>query len=274
VPGKLVVTARVAPSAVNGDVTGFVMLTRNGQTRRVPFWVAVDHPTLAHEPSRTLTHPGIYRTTTVGGARGVVRYRYPTGGDAAYGGPEVGYLVHVTKPIANFGVTVLSGHAVPHVVFAGDENHLVGFTGLPTALNPYLESFGEARPVAGAVLPAPGTYEIVFDTHSSERAGPFTFRFWMNDTSPPRIRILSTSGAITVSVADSGAGVDPDSIKASVDGHSVIEHYRHGRLVIPATPGRHLLIVTASDYQELKNMEDVAAIKPNTASLHRTLTVR
>ena len=66
----------------------------------------------------------------------------------------------------------------------------------------------------------------------------------------------------------------PDSMRASVDGHSVIEHYRHGRLVIPATSGQHLLIVTASDYQELKNMEDVAKIKPNTATLTRTVVVR
>jgi len=125
-------------------VTGFVVLTHDGQSRRVPFWVEVDHPKLAHEPARTLTHPGIYDATTVGGRDGVVRYRYPTGGDTEYSGPEVSYVVRVTKPVANFGVAVLSGHAVPHVVFEGDENHLVGFTGLPTALNPYLESFGEA----------------------------------------------------------------------------------------------------------------------------------
>jgi subtilisin family serine protease len=275
VPGKLDVTAKVSDSAVNGDVTGFVVLTHGSDTRRVPFWVEVDHPKLAHEPAQTLTHPGIYQATTVGGSRGVVHYRYPTGGDAAYFGPEVSYLVHVTQPVANFGVAVLSGHAVPHVVFEGDENHLVGFTGLPTALNPYLESFGEARPVAGAVLPAPGTYEIVFDTRTASRAGPFSFRFWMNDTAPPRIGVVSaTGGSISVSISDSGAGVDPDSIRASLDGHSIVERYSHGRLEIPASPGQHLLMVTASDYQELKNMEDVAAIKPNTASLRRTVTVR
>jgi hypothetical protein len=275
IPGKLDVTAKVAESAVNGDVTGFVILTKDGDTRRVPYWVEVDHPKLAHEPATTLTHPGIYQATTVGGSRGVVRYRYPTGGDSDYFGPEVSYLVHVTQPVANFGVAVLSGHAVPHVVFQGDENHLVGFTGLPTALNPYLESFGEARPVAGAVLPAAGTYEIVFDTRTASRAGPFTFRYWMNDTAPPRISVASaTGGKISVSIFDSGAGVDPDSIRASIDGHSIVERYSHGHLVIPASPGQHLVIVTASDYQELKNMEDVAPIKPNTATLRRTVTVQ
>ena len=150
------------------------MLTRDGQTRRIPFWVEVNHPLLRTEPAKRLSAPGIYRATTVGGASKVLRYRYPTKGDGSYPGPEVAYLVHVSKPIANFGVAVLSGSAVPHVVFAGDENHLTGFTGLPTDLNPYLETFGEARPVAGVDLPAPGNYEIVFDTRSASRAGPFT----------------------------------------------------------------------------------------------------
>jgi subtilisin family serine protease len=275
VPGKLTVTAKVAHSAANGDVTGFVILTKGSTTRRIPFWVEVNRPVLRHEPAKTLTHQGIYSATTAGGSTGVVHYRYPTSGDTAYPGPEVGFLVHVKKPIANFGVTVLSGRAVPHVVFAGDENHLVGFIGLPAALNPYLESFGAARPVAGDVLPAAGTYEIVFDTRSAAAAGPFTFRYWINDTVPPRIRVLSTHGGkITVGIADGGSGVDPTSIRATLDGHSIAERYRHGRLVLPAAPGRHLLIVTASDYQELKNMEDVARIKPNTTIVRRTVTVR
>ena len=143
-----------------------------------------------------LTHPGIYEATTVGGERKVLRYRYPTKGDGDVPGArgrlprarhEADRELRRRRP--------LRARAVPHVVFAGDENHLVGFTGLPTDLNPYLETFGEARPVAGVVLPAPGTYEIVFDTRSARRAGPFTFRYWMNDTTPPRLHVLSTSGA-------------------------------------------------------------------------------
>jgi subtilisin family serine protease len=273
-PGRLVVTARVAAAAPNGDATGFVILTRDGQTRRIPFWVGVDHPLLRTEPARKLTGPGIYSSTTVGGERKVLRYRYPTRGDGAYPGPEVGYIVRITKPVANFGVAVISGHAVPHVVFAGDENHLAGFTGLPTALNPYLESFGEARSVAGVDLPAPGAYEVVFDTRSVSRAGPFTFRFWVNDVTPPRMRVVSTTGGtIVVSITDAGAGVDPDSLSVTLDGRSVRHQFDHGRLVLPAPHGRHLLIVTASDYQELKNMEDVAPIKPNTATLRQRVVV-
>jgi subtilisin family serine protease len=275
VPGKLTVNANVAAAAANGDVTGFVIVTNGSESRRIPFWVEVDHPALAREPAGALTHQGIYQGNTKTGRSLVNHYRYPTTGDGTYPGPEVGYLVHVTKPIANFGVEVLSGQAVPHVVFAGDENHMLGFPGLPLAINPYLANFGETSPVAGAVLPAPGTYEIVFDTRSAAQAGPFSFRFWINDTLPPAIRVLSSSGgSITVSIADGGSGVDPDSVRASLDGHSVAQRYHDGKLVIPATPGQHLLIVSASDYQELKNMEDVAGIKPNTASFRKTLVVR
>ena len=274
VPGTLAVRATVPHSASNGDFTGFVVLTRGTDTRRIPLWVEVDHPLLRSEHAQTLTHPGIYTATTLGGPEKVLRYRYPTAGDTSYPGPERAYLVHVTKPIANFGVAVLSGHAVPHVVFAGDENHLVGFPGLPTNINPYLDSFGQQRPVAGDILPTPGTYEIVFDTRSVRSAGPFTFRYWVNDTTPPKLSILSRAhDTITVSIVDHGAGVDSQSIKATLDGHNVIEHYRDGLLTFRASQGRHLVIVSASDYQELKNMEDVAQIKPNTATLRISVVV-
>ena len=260
-PGRLAVTATVDHSADQGDVTGFVTLSKGGQTRRIPFWVEVNHPVLGTEPATTLTQGGIYKATTVGARSLVDRYRYPTTGDTLYPGPEVVYRVRVTRPIANFGVSVLSGHVVPHVVFDGDENHLVGFPGLPSNINPYLSSFGEARSVAGAILPATGTYEIVFDTRAGVRPGPFTFRFWANDTTPPQVRVLSrTGGKIVVSIFDHGAGVDPESVRAYLDGRTVPHTFSHGRLTMAASRGRHLLIVSASDYQELKNMEDVCLL--------------
>jgi Subtilase family len=281
VPGRLVVTATVADSAAGGDVTGFVVLTRGSDTRRIPFWVEVSHPALAGERATRLTHPGTYSATTRGGESKISRYRYPTSEGTSlssypsvYPGPEVAYLVHLSKPVANFGVAVLSGTAVPHVVFAGDENHLAGFPGLPTDLNPYRSAFGTKRRIAGAVLPTAGTYEIVFDTVSAAAAGPFTFRFWVNDTTPPTVRVVSTaSGTITVSIADAGSGVDPSSIKVTVDGQEVNAKYADGRVSIPASPGSHMLVVTSGDYQETKNMEDVAKIDPNTTTLRTTVTV-
>ena len=97
----------------------------------------------------------------------------------------------------------------------------------------------------------------------------------MNDTTPPQLRVVSRApGEIVVSITDGGAGVDP-----RVDPGDA--RRPHASRALPARPaddprprrGKHLLIVTASDYQELKNMEDVAPIKPNTATLRRTVTV-
>jgi hypothetical protein len=274
VPGRLAVTATVDRSAANGDAAGFVTLSKGGETRRIPFWVEVNHPVLGTEPAITLTHDGTFEGTTVGAKSLVDRYRYPTAGDTLYPGPEVVYRFRVARPIANFGVMVLSGHVIPHVVFAGDENHLVGFPGLPSNINPYLSSFGEPRPAAGAILPTNGAYDIVFDTRAGVRPGPFTFRFWTNDTTPPRVHVLSRShGKVVVTISDHGAGVDPESVRATLDGRTVPHTFRHGRLTIAASRGRHLLIVSAADYQELKNMEDVAPIKPNTTLLRRRIVV-
>jgi hypothetical protein len=274
VPGTLTVSASVSATATAINVTGFVVLSRDGATRRIPFWVGVAHPELASEPSRPLTHTGTYQATTVGGESRISHYRYPTGGDGSYPGPEVVYRVHLTHAVANFGVAVLSGTAVPHIVYAGDEDHLVGFSALPGNINPYLSSFGEWRPVAAAILPAPGTYEIVFDTRSAAEAAPFTFRYWVNDTTPPLIRVVSASGGeITVSITDSGSGVDPLSITATLDGVPFHSRFADGELVVRAAPGRHRISVTASDYEELKNMEDVGPVLPNTVTLTRTVTV-
>jgi hypothetical protein len=161
------------------------------------------------------------------------------------------------------------------VVAAGDENHLVGYAGLPQTLNPYLKTFGQARPVAGAILPAPGTYDIVFDSRSPATAGPFEFRFWKNDTIPPHLRVVSAKhNSVVVAVTDTGSGVDPHAVSATVDGHAAHARFADGKLTFSATPGSHEIVVTASDYEELKNMEDVAKIKPNTATLTRTIVVR
>jgi subtilisin family serine protease len=274
VPGVLTVTATSSQNAKSGDATGFVVLTHGADTRRIPFWVEVDHPLLGTERAIPLTKPGTYSGNTALGVARVTRYRYPTGGDVSYPGPEVVYRVTLKHPVANFGVAVLSGHAVPHVTYAGDENHLVGYTGLPVNLNPYFDTFGDRRAIAGMVRPAAGTYDVVFDTRSRAEAGPFTFRFWSNDTTPPALRILSTSDrTIVVSATDGGAGVDPRSIFVSIDGDSVAAPFADGKLEIHATPGRHVLVVRASDYQETKNMEDVAAVAPNTSTLTKTVTV-
>jgi len=271
VPGTLSVTATAG--ATSGDVTGFVVLTRGTDVRRIPFWFVVSTPRLGG-PRPLLTSPGVVKGTTKGAPSRVSVYRYPTGGDVRYGGPERTYRVRIVGRPANFGAVVLSGRAVPHVVFDGSEDHLTGYAGLPLDLNPYRSQFGAKIPVAGAVLPAPGTYDFVFDTRSLAAAGPFTFRWWVNDVTPPRLHLVSARGAITVAATDAGSGVDPSSVEAELDGRATSATYADGRLTIRAAKGRHTLVLKVADYQETKNMEDVPPILPNTATLRATVTVR
>jgi subtilisin family serine protease len=275
VPGSLAVTAQAG--AKPGDVTGFVVLTRGSDVRRVPFWLAVVAPKLGTEPAIPLTHPGTYTGTTVGGQSKVTSYRYPTTapvGGTTFTGPERVYRFTLRAPVANAGVVVLSGTAVPHVVIGTSEDHLAGYTGLPMDLNPYREQYGTPRPVAGLVLPTPGTYEVVFDTPTGRRPGPFTFRFWTGDTKPPSLRVRSTAGGIVVAASDAGSGVDPQSLTATIDGHKATPTWKSGQILLRAAPGRHAIVVTAADYQEVKNMEDVGPVLPNTATLRATVTVR
>jgi subtilisin family serine protease len=290
VPGSFTVAARAAAGAAEREVTGFVVLTQGANTRRIPFWLRVTAPRLGSEPHRTLGRVGTYRGDTRRGVARVSTYRYPDPSPSGAGiplrldGPEQVFRVRMARRVANFGVAVLShapGTSIqPRIVAAGDENRLVGFTALPLDLNPYLAAFGAADPSSAAVLPAPGTYDIVFDTPSRSRAGRFTFRFWIGDTTPPSVRLVSSSRAgLTLAVADRGSGFDPLSLVARVDGRAVRSSgydRRTGRLrlTLPALdPGKHTLALQASDFQESKNMEDVPRILPNTRTFRTTFSV-
>jgi subtilisin family serine protease len=269
VPGTLSVTATGA--AAPGDSSGFVVLTRGADTRRIPFWFQTSAPKLAAEKALALQRPGTYRGTTAGGASLVTSYRYPTGDGAAYRGPERVYRTHV-EAVANAGVVVLSGAVTPHITFAGAEDHLAGYTALPLDLNPYRRSYGATRRISGIVLPAAGDYDVVFD--SASRPSTFTFRFWVGDTRPPVLRLASQRGGIIVSATDAGAGVDPASVTATVDGKPAPARWSKGLVRVTAARGRHTLVLSVGDYQETKNTEDVGRILPNTATLRTTLTVR
>jgi hypothetical protein len=166
------------------------------------------------------------------------------------------------------------------LVAGNDENRVVGYAGIPASLDPY-QGFDRAEPVVGAVLPDPGTYEFVFDTPTGAKPGAFEFRFWINDTSPPSIRILhhnvKIGRPIRLPVRDSGSGVDPRSFHAKVGGKPVRLTYAHGVLRLRTKglrPGKQSVLVKASDYQETKNMEDVGPVLPNTRVLQTTVTLR
>jgi subtilisin family serine protease len=289
VPGSFPLHAAVSARARQGDTTGFVVLTRATVTRRIPFWLRVTAPQLARDPHRTLSRPGVYRGNTRGRASRVSCYRYPSdpsplGIPACLRGPEQVFRVVLRRLVQNFGVVVLSrGRGVrvqARVVKAGDENRLTGYPGLPLNLNPYLPTFDRLSPAVGAVRPDAGAYDVVFDTPNRRTAGTFTFRFWIGDTTPPRVRLLTPSVRVSplrLRVTDAGSGVDPGSLHATIDGHGVAVRYRHGIARVATSglaAGRHRLAFRASDYQEAKNMENSGPILPNTRRLSAGFRIR
>ncbi len=288
----LPVTLNVAADATEGVATGFITLTRGTDVRRVPYWFRVERPQLGREPHTLLHGPGVYKGNTAGKPELVSTYRYPEQSVSAgvpldLSGPEQVFELVVTTPVANFGAVVI-GHGAhvnvsPRLTHAGDENRLVGQPGLPANINPY-QGYGRTVPAVGAVLPLPGTYDFVFDTPSQGRPGRFTFRVWVNDTTPPSARLLTPTlahgGTIRFAVNDSGSGVDPASISAKIDGATAPATYGRGIVTLDRTAtgklerGAHIVRLSVADYQETKNMEDVGPILPNTRVLRTTVVVR
>ena len=292
VPGALFLRAAVSPGAPAGDGSGFVVLTRDGQTRRIPYWLRVSAAQLGREPRQLLRKPGVYRGDTRKGRALVSSYRYPAS-PGALGvttrllGPEQVFRFVLRRPVANAGAVILSHargtHISPRLVLDGNEDRLAGFTALPIRINPYQPGFYGIEPVVGVFRPAPGRYDLVFDTPSRARAGRFSFRFWVDDTAPPTARlstrVVSRGQRLRLVVSDRGSGVDASSMLAQVDGRyrpilytptSGLVQVGLGRLAA----GRHRLIFTASDYQETKNTEDAHATLPNTRRLATTFVVR
>jgi hypothetical protein len=233
-----------------------------------------------------LVRPGTYRASTVGAPSRVTSYRYPdltpSSGEfpVALPGPEVVYRFRLRRAVPNFGVVITARapgvRVQPRIVRNADENRLAGYTALPFDLNPYRASYGEARSVAGVARPGPGVYDIVFDSPRRSLRGAFSFRFWIGDATPPTLRVLSTTGGVVrIEARDAGAGVDPRSLRVTVDGRLKLVDYAGGiARVAGVARGSHALVVRAADYQETKNMENVGPVLPNTRTLRTTIVVR
>jgi subtilisin family serine protease len=290
VPGGLDIAVVAGAGAAEGDVTGSVRLIRGSDVRRIPFWLRVTRPALGGVSAPILYPPGPHVATTRGKDARVSHYRYPDvpqGGivNSTLLGPESVWRVVVSKPVANFGVVIThrdNGVTVePRVMAAGDENRLTGYPALPTNLNPYLAQFGDPVLAAGAIRPLPGSYDIVFDSATPAGAGAFAFRYWINDITPPTVKLpqprVRRGLPVLVVTADKGAGVDPTTVKATIDGKLQAATMRAGSIRIATTNlrrGTHRLRVQVSDYQESRNMENVSPILPNTRVLTTTIVVR
>jgi hypothetical protein len=291
VPGVVGLSVDTAAATAQGELSGYLVLTRGADVRRVPFWLRVTEPALP-APSRTLSRAGMYNGNTRGRPARVSSYRYPER-PSGYGfastleGPEQVFRVRLARDAANFGVAIVSrGRGVrvePRIVAAGDENRLAGVAALPFNLNPYLRGFGDLVPAAGVLAPRAGVYDVVFDSGSPAGAGAFTFRLWIGDTSAPAVsvaaRTVRIGQALVVRVRDGASGADPSSLRVAVDGTELEPppRLRDGvfRISTAGLPrGRHALRVQISDYQETRNMENVGRILPNTRIFRTTFVVR
>jgi subtilisin family serine protease len=288
VPGELPVAAVTTRGATAGDLDGYVELHHGADVRRIPLWGRVTAAALARHRTVVLHAPGVYRSTTAGEPSYVSRYRYPEtprriGVTTTLRGPERVFRLNLTKRVANFGVVITrrgrGRHVEPRVVSGVDENRLTGYAGLPVNYNPYTDQFRDGVPAAGALSPVPGEYAVVFDSAGRTGAGSFTFRYWVNDVTPPvlhlRASTVSTGSPVLVAATDAGAGVYPESIEATVDGDVARARFHHGVVSVSTAGlahGTHQLRLRVSDYQEAKNTENVGPILPNTRT--ETFTVR
>ena len=293
VPGTVVLEARPPIGATERDLTGFVVLTRGRDRRQIPFWLRVDVPSLPR-PTRVLRNPGMYRGDTTGQPARVTGYRYPDdpsglGVASELLGPEQVFRIRLRRQVANLGVVVVSrGKGVrvePRIVVAGNESRQTGLAALPITINPLLADFERTqreRPVAATLFPAAGTYDLVFDSPSA-RGGAFAFRVWLGDTSPPRLAVATRSvqrgRQLVVAAADTGAGIDPQTIIVTVNGREVPARYEHraGRIVVDVRVvprGRHVLRLAVSDFQESKNVAAVRGRLPNTTRIAVPFRVR
>jgi hypothetical protein len=289
VPGVLSFRLMIGNPA-EGETSGYLTLRRGTDVRRIPFWGRVAVPQLDKHRSIPLRAPGFHSGTTAGRPALVSRYRYPEdpsgmGVTTVLRGPEAAYRVQISRRVANFGVVVTrqarGTRVEARIVSGADENRLTGIAALPIARNPYLEDLFDPVPAVAALMPVPGAYTVVFDSATRAGAGRFGFRFWVNDVTPPtlrmRTRTVPAGTPVRVGATDRGSGVCPQLITATIDGRSVRATFKGGVVSISTSglaAGRHRLKLRVSDYQETKNTENVPGVLRNTRTLQTTITIR
>jgi len=300
------VVVRADANATTGENYGFVVLTGNGVTRRVPYSFLIERPAL-----RNLTAIKLKKTqigdTAVGTSR-VSTYCCPSepfGPPPAYVGAPMNedgsehlYYTEIDQPVVNFGVSVLAASTGalidPFVLGSKDENDVQGYAGIPTDVNPLTYDGGLDVGAAGAQFPRLQRFYVVVDSRADQytnkpQKGKYLLNAWANDLTPPTVRLLTTrvtSGRplIVAQISDAQSGVDPLSLVLSyrkvLIGASIYDP-ASGLAVFGLPPqapalkaGTTRSIVVASDYQETKNINTVGnALMPNTTFLQRALRV-
>jgi minor extracellular serine protease Vpr len=300
------VVVRVAAAAGTGENYGFIVLSGNGVQRRVPYAFIVERPALRNAPSVPLKKLQTGNTAT--GTSLVSSYCCPAapfGPPPTYTGPTMNedgaehlYSVDITEPIVNFGVSVLASSVGalidPFVLGSKDENDVQGYAGIPTDVNALTFDANIDVGAAGAQFPRIQRFYVSVDSRADpftnkSQKGQYLLNAWINDLTPPSVRILTTRVTagrplIVAEAVDAGSGVDPLSLVINYSNALVgaSQYDPASGLIVFGIPtaapkfkaGKTNTIVMASDYQEAKNINTVGdSIYPNTRFKATKLTV-
>ena len=300
------VVVRAPADAVTGENYGFIVLSGNGVQRRVPYAFIVERPALRNAPFVALKKLQTGNTAT--GTSLVSTYCCPaapfgppptyTGATMNEDGAEHLYSVDINEPIVNFGVSVLAsspGALIdPFVLGSKDENDVQGYAGIPTDVNGLTYDANVDVGAAGVQFPLLQRFYVAVDSRADpftdkSQKGQYLLNSWINDLTPPSVRVLTTRVTagrplIVAQAVDSGAGVDPLSLVINYN-NALVGASQYDPLTglvvfgIPtAAPkfktGKTKMIVSASDYQEAKNINTIGNdIYPNTQFKLANLTV-
>ena len=284
------VTAHASGGAAAGDDYGFLVLSNGGVVRRIPYGFSVTRPQLAGAHAVQLK--AVQSGTTAEGDNRAQTYRWPTDPfsvNSIFGldkppvedGKEKVYYVDIDKTATNVGVAVvnpapnlgarienlLNGPIHPWFLGSLDENDVQGYAGTPVNVNGFLQDFLFTTGVAGTVFARPGRYYVSVDSGRNpftdkSNAGPFTLRSWINDTTPPKVTLITSKVAagrpsIAFRATDRQSGVDP------LAGVAVFPFPNDKDTRLPA--GRASMRLVAADNQESKNVNTVSKrLMPNT----------
>ena len=202
VPGDLVYDVTVSPAARQGDVTGYIVLRREGAERRIPYLgtgrrAAAGASQAARVAARRSASRHDRGTACLGDAVPLSRDPGGLGVTTFLRGPEAVYRFRLTRAARNFGVVVTrstareSGRAACRRRPRREPAHrLCGSPGRTTTRTS-TASNGLCS-AAGALSPLAGEYAVVFDSATPAGAGRFTFRFWIDDVTPPTLACCAT----------------------------------------------------------------------------------
>jgi hypothetical protein len=212
-------------------------------------------------------------------------------------GGETLYVTTLDRQAVNLGVAadLMGENALidPFLLGSPDENDVQGYAGTPANVNPLTFGFLLPAGAAATVFPRPQDFYVSVDSgrnpfDGTRLAGTYRLRSWVNDVTPPTVRLVTTTVAagrptLVFRATDAGAGVDPLELAigyqrvavgaAAYDLETGIAVFPLP-LQAPAIQRTQNVILASSDYQESKNVNTQGDnVMPNTTFREVRLTV-